>query len=525
MSENKKAELVVVENKDSWLQPFFAGMRQTAQMIDGWKNAITGINVAGKDARMSMKIFWRKPIEVDLEHLYAGDAMAAKIVDKVVDTAFEKGYSFTGISKDEEKKLKDKCKELCFDETIMAAKKKARLYGGSVILKVYDDNLVLEQAVDPEKPAPIKSFVIFQRFELYSTWEMVNKNILSQHFNTPMWYSFVGRSAAAAYVTNIQIHASRLVRSEGAWLPDRLRQSNNYWNDSVLSKLYDAIRNYADAHESVNAAIKDLSVAVLKIKDLDSKVSSTDGEALLRKRLEAVNLTKSIIRAVVIDADGEEFEYKVRQLGGAEKLLEKAEDRLSSESNIPRTILFGEQSAGGLGSGASGEHSSDNWHSFVETYQKNDLKPSMLNILKDFCVELGIKSDSLDIEFEPLWQESQKEIVEGRNKQADTDQKYIDMGVLDAQEVRDSRFGGDEYSIETHLDMTISAEDLEPEQPTEQQLAAVPIDKTRIKPPATKNDKWVILSDSKTKVLARLDSEEKALRRLRQFEYFKNKKP
>ena len=45
------------------------------------------------------------------------------------------------------------------------------------------------------------------------------------------------------------------------------------------------------------------------------------------------------------------------------------------------------------------------------------------------------------VEFRPLWQMDQKELVETRKLQAETDQIYMETGVLDPEEVTASRCG------------------------------------------------------------------------------------
>ena len=64
----------------------------------------------------------------------------------------------------------------------------------------------------------------------------------------------------------------------------------------------------------------------------------------------------------------------------------------------------------------------------------------------------GIVEEDWFIEFNPLWQPTEAETVETRNKQADTDVNYISSGVVTPEEIAISRFGGEEYSIETEID-------------------------------------------------------------------------
>lgn len=423
--------------------------------VDGWSNIMTGFGMASKDARVS-ELATRKLLpEVDIEHLYSADDQAAKIVDLIVDSAFEKGYEWTGIEDSKIEALTERLKQLRFDCAVMESLKKARLYGGAVIFKSYDDNLILDLPKNPETIIPIKALIVLQRFELFCTWEDVNKDILSPDFGMPRYYTFNGRNGESAYLGNVRIHHSRLLRFDGAYLPDKLRRANMYWNDSVLSRPYDAIRNYAHAHDSANAALKDLSVAVFKIKHLADMVGA-DADQKILNRLQLVALTKSMMRAVAVDALDEDFEYKARNVSGAEKLVEQAEKRLASEARIPHSILFSESSKGG-GLASNGDHNSENWYNRVESYQENEAKPKMLCLAREVCDELKIDHKKLDIKFKPLWQLSEKETVEMRKAQAEVDKIYQDMGVLDQTEIRDSRFGSGQYSIETTLDAAMDA--------------------------------------------------------------------
>ena len=55
------------------------------------------------------------------------------------------------------------------------------------------------------------------------------------------------------------------------------------------------------------------------------------------------------------------------------------------------------------------------------------------------------------IVFRPLRQQTEAEKVKMRKEQAESDDKYINNTTLTANEVAMSRFGGDEYNIETKL--------------------------------------------------------------------------
>lgn len=433
----------------SWLSDFISSVKN----FDGWSNVLTGLGTRAKDARTYECVEWNRMTETDIENLYAGDAIAAKIVDLPVEEATQKGYKITGLSQSQLSALTEQLKKLKFDEIICEAKKKSRLYGGAAVLKVYNDSLQTEKEVTEEGKKEIKALIVFQRFELFAYFEDVQKDMLSPDFGKPVLYTFIGRSGVMTAVTNIKIHRSRLVIFDGSFLPDKLRQTNQYWGDTIFGKIYESIRNYSHAHNSVNASLKDLSTAVFKIKNLADQLASNDNDAVIN-RMSIVNMTKSIARAVVIDAEGEDFDYKTRNLTGASDLVKQAESRLAAESSFPQTVLFGQSPTGGLGQ--SGDHESQNWYDYLEAFQKNGLKPQMMEIIKEVAQGIGIPSEKIDIDFNPLWQMSEKERTETRNKQAMTDDVYVSMGALDPSEVRKSRFGGDAYNSETVIDETLT---------------------------------------------------------------------
>jgi hypothetical protein len=80
----------------------------------------------------------------------------------------------------------------------------------------------------------------------------------------------------------------------------------------------------------------------------------------------------------------------------------------------------------------------------------------------------GAEIPDWSIKFVPLWQPTEAEVIKMRKEQAETDERYINSNVLEPAEVAISRFGGDEYSVETTLREGRLAE-LESGTPTEQE--------------------------------------------------------
>lgn len=63
----------------------------------------------------------------------------------------------------------------------------------------------------------------------------------------------------------------------------------------------------------------------------------------------------------------------------------------------------------------------------------------------------GKEPENWSIKFRPLWQLDELQQADVRLKQAQADDIYLRRGVAQPADIAASRFGGDTYSVETHL--------------------------------------------------------------------------
>lgn len=430
-----------------------------ALTLDGWTNVLTSIGIKGRDKRLSAQIKWERKTREWLEDFYSADDIAGKIVDVVPEEALSKGFKLTGF---EDKKLESivmsKIKKIKLMEKTLEAAKLARIHGGAGIIKVTEDaQLELPIAVNKK----ILSLNVVDRWDLMINTTDIDGEITSPTFREPLSYNLQLSEGSSSVF--LKINAERVVKFDGQFLPRYTKQKNQYWGDPILSKLENPIRNYQISHDAAAVTVQDFDIPVLKMKNLAELMSANCDDQVI-KRLEMVNLSKSIAKMIVLDSDKEDFEHKSRNVTGMKDVLDKIESRLVAASGMPRTKMFGE-SAGGLGS--TGESQSSNWYDYIESYQQNYLKEKLLEIVHHILIsEFGFDIEScqkVDIEFNPLWQMSEKEESDLRKVVADTDAVYINAGVVDPTEVALSRFGGDKYS----RDMVIDKE-LREQEPLEQ---------------------------------------------------------
>jgi len=88
------------------------------------------------------------------------------------------------------------------------------------------------------------------------------------------------------------------------------------------------------------------------------------------------------------------------------------------------------------------------WYDYIASEQENYALPKLKRLIDVIFWD----QQQINFKFKTLRTLDEVQTAELRNKQSQTDRNYIESGVLDPNEVAESRFGGDEYSLETNLD-------------------------------------------------------------------------
>ena len=192
-------------------------------------------------------------------------------------------------------------------------------------------------------------------------------------------------------------------------------------------------------------------LTLLKIKNLAELMSA--GNVSLEDRAQVLERGRSVARVSIIDSE-EEYKRETTTVTGLPELLDRACNRLAGAMDIPVSRLLGEAPAG---LNATGDSDIRWWYGTVDSERKSKAKPPLERIVRlRFLAQNGPTHGKVPersgIYFPSLWRPSEKEAAEIRFQQAQTDQIYINTGVLMVSEVAKSRFGGEEYSVDTQLD-------------------------------------------------------------------------
>jgi phage-related protein (TIGR01555 family) len=426
--------------------------------FDGWANVLSGLGYEGRDRRLGAFITTAPTLnESALSELYSGDALARRICELPANEQTRQWVSFSSDGDaDAGKQVLQHLQTIGAQSAVREAKVWARLYGGSIILLGANDG---RRAYEPLNEDGIRSLdwlTVLDRHavEIAGHYDTPGKNL-----GRPERYRIL--PAALDNTSNSipeddrVIHESRVLRFDGP-LTTRLRRGNNDgWNDSIFVALYEHIRDVAASYGGMAHLLTDFSQATFKIKGLADLFASKQHDVVV-KRLQTMDLVRSVVRAVVIDED-EEFERKATPVAGLPDLVDRLVLVLSAVTGIPVTLLMGQAPAGLQATGASDiRYFYDNMHAQQEAELRPQLEKLLRLVLRTKSGPTrGKEPENWSFAFNPLWQLTEAEIAEARNKQAQTDQIYITNTVLDPMEVRSSRFGGDAYSNETTLDPEI----------------------------------------------------------------------
>lgn len=442
--------------------------RDALTNVDGWNNVLTGLGVASRDKRLAAAFCADAPMAPEvLESLYHGNDVVARICEK---PAKEATREWIEIPADDDKRITKKLRKLNAQKKIREAETWARLYGDSIIVMIVDDGKELTEPLDVNTVKDITDLMVLDRSDLWIASYYTDPSL--PNFGEPEHYAVRTSTILAPAQTatsgaslqfGARIHESRCLRFQGTLTGRRKKRDNQGWNLSVMDRVYDVVRDFCAAYGGAAHLLQDYGQAVFKMKNLANNLAK-DADQIILRRLQLLDMARSVARAIPLDADSEDFKREATPTTGLDDLLDKMSERLSMATDMPITLLVG-TSAKGLN--ATGEGDLTNWYNEVRSHQETDLRPPVNTLIRIVAVVTGFSNktnkdddtsndeDAEEIEWvwRPLWQPTEKELAETRNKVAMTDVAYHQIGVLDSHEIAVSRFGGEKYSMETTIDL------------------------------------------------------------------------
>lgn len=432
--------------------------------MDSWFSLVSGMGTS-KDSLKSTKFQANADItELEAEALYVDNGLAGRIVDKPTGDMVREWFKIIGDPDgDINRYLHQNLKAM---NKVRQALRWEKVFGGCVIQMGIMDGKDLTEPVDMNNIREVEFLRVYDRYRV----NISSANILTpltpndDSFGAPQIMQISPIPIFTKSATPFPIHVDRLLIFPGIQSSSRKMSGKEGWGDSIYVKTQEGIRDYAIAHHSAAHIIKGLNQMILTIDSLADLIATDEGTELVKKRLEILDMARSIMNMVLLDKD-EKHDIQTQSAAGVSEIIQTAINRVSTDTGIPPSILIG-QAKSGLNSRATEDQ--DLYNALVKEMQIFDLKPQMEKL-----VEIVMASSSgptsgkiipdWAIQFNPLETPSELETAEQRDKTADTDRKYWEMDVLSNQEIRASRFRGNEYSIETKINPEFDPQNVDPD--------------------------------------------------------------
>ncbi len=422
-------------------------------------NVITGLGTASRDKTVATNIKLNRLLsETELEALYLA-GVPRRYVDAIPDEILRHLVTIKlGEEQPDTQELINGfeafLKDLQFHHVLSEVIKLQRLYGGAGLVLLLDDGLEPNEPVDLDRIRAVNGFIPLSRHEL------IPEDVTLTDWSKPAHYRISTNQRLTAdqteVTTNLIVHHTRVARFDGLYLPWNLRSQNTGWGMSVLQLIWDSFKRYESALGGLENMTTDADLFVHKIPGLFQRLAS-GAEGDIRKRLEANALSRSLYGGMVVDKE-EEVDFLNRALANLAQATEPFIRDLQATTGWPASILMGD-SPGGLGK--EGRFEERVWASLVEQWQEVYCRNPLTEVFSYILASKegptgGRLPDNWSVHFPSVFTETDTEKTALRLQQSQVDSTYLNLQVLNPLEVRQARFGGTTYSLETPLNDAVT---------------------------------------------------------------------
>ena len=332
----------------------------------------------------------------------------------------------------------------------------SNLYRGAAIVIVCDDGEDYDKPIRRDRIRSIKSLEVLDCHDIMPDLGLGVNPLKPQRYQLAVDPSrYPDLDGVGSY-----IHASRILRFDGVKIPPKAMERSvpRGWGASRLELAFDAFVDYESTHGSVAEMAQSFNVFKMAVKGLAEKIEQggSKAEDTLKTRFRAIQMMMSVLRGIVVDADKESADFVTRNFAGIADILDRFANRLVGASDLPYTVLFG-RGPGGLAAQGTGDSEDQVWAKKVSQHQEVKYRPlfqelaELIWLAKDGPTKGKIPED-WGFRFHSLEKETEQEKMQVRSLAAQTYNTYQQMGVLLPEEIRQSQFGGSEYSNEITLD-------------------------------------------------------------------------
>jgi phage-related protein (TIGR01555 family) len=326
-------------------------------------------------------------------------------------------------------------------EVFREGQKLANLYGSAMAVIYIEDGGELYEPVNYDK---IKSFQGYSR--IFDRWELTiaPKSYSNNEPYNPEYYTLLTYSSNQKIPNNTFIHKDRILRFRGKQLPPYEQILNQGWEDSVLQPFLNPLKNYLAGYQYVTEALKDFEIMIVKIQDLNEKLSASEqGYRAIKQRAKEVSIDASSQRGLWMDKETEEVQILSRNFSNVEKIVDIALREMIGASGIDPGEFYKEKDQIKANSKEERLASANRILSLQEEKWGKLIETQLDLILAPY----NIKKSNRKWEWLSTYSPTENEKLEMDDQESITLDRYISNGVLTAEEVRSSVFDNSDTKI------------------------------------------------------------------------------
>lgn len=445
--------------------------RYQQRRYDRWENEVNKFGTANDPMTVTKYQSGIVLNRAQIDAIYEHDWITGKIID--IPPADGTRKWLTPIHESDPERAKVAKKEL--DRWDLRGKWKeaetlGRLYGGALMIFGAFDGGDVTEPLDVSKIREVQFVHVVDRWMAYPI--TFDTDPRSESFGDVETY-LVHRVRVAGSQTSV-VHASRVIRFDGRYLPPLRRLRNFGWQASYINRLYEVIRQFGVSTQAGSSTLQDFVIKKVKIANLQDLVDGGQWDTVstrLTMMAQEISMT-----GLAVYGDDEDVEKMGTPIQGLSKLMELFIDYVSAAGDIPRSRLF-QNMTGSLG-GDPGRNDLRVHYDNISAMQETKWRAPVQHAIDILLAPLGFAEGEIGFTWNPLWQMSETEQADVELKTAQKDEIYIRSGVVEPEEVAVSRFSGDEPNFrqmsidierrEQALDDLKSVDLIRPE-PTEQE--------------------------------------------------------
>jgi len=418
--------------------------------VDNWSNIMTGLNQNKDKTRYTTFSGYTVLDDTMLAEMWVAEGIGKKIVSCKADDMTREWITITN---DTDNVINSVLEDLDAEYHINLVLKWAGQFGGGLNVLGINDGGELEEPVNINRIKSIDWIRTYDRTEIVITEFHFNMDQKSKNYGELQYVTIQPK-----YTAPYNVHADRLLIWKGEPVPSKMEVGEYFyfWGMSELQSIWNQLSNLGASMNHIVKLLYEFIIGKYKIDGLGQLIAENK-RAQIEEIISIIELAKSTINGVLLDSK-DDYSRDSASVSGLSELLDRFMMMLAAASDIPITKLFGRSAAG---MNATGEGDVINYYDMIRSRQKSKMKKNLMKLVNYINISLGNKVKDPGIDFNSLFQQTKKEELECKKLQAEIDHIYTQDGVLLADEIAENRFGGEDYSYETKIDINSRPEEEE----------------------------------------------------------------